>query len=338
MKREAAPSKVNPLLIVNFDRDLVRRDLINVIKNESQTLTNLIKNFPQEVIILVEKILQTTGRVVFSGMGKSGIIAKKIVATFSSMGTPALFLHPSEALHGDLGMVQANDLFVALSKSGTGRELEQVFNVLHASDNQTVLICCNRGKLASMVDLVVQLPFEREACMMNLAPTSSSTLMLAIGDALAVSVSKLIGFEKQDFARAHPAGALGKRLLLTVESLMFKNEELPFISMDTAFKDLLVTITSKKLGVGIVVSNNKRLLGVITDGDLRRACSLGSDVFEKNACDIMTLNPKSISVNLQAYKALEIMEKHNITILIVTEKDRVIGLIHIHDLIKAGIR
>ena len=321
-----------------FDPNTVKKDLEMVLQQEAASITELARAIPESAIDLVQAIVKTSGRVVFSGMGKSGLIARKLVATFSSMGTPALFVHPSEALHGDLGMIQANDLFVALSKSGTGIELEKMIPVLRASGNKTHLICCRNGVLGTMVDHVVQLPFQREACALNLAPTSSSTLMIAFGDALSVAVSKVIGFSKNDFARVHPAGALGKQLLSQVHSFMHSGDILPLVLQDATFQELLAIITSKTLGVGIVVDAQKKLLGLITDGDLRRACESGPEVFKLSAADIMTANPQTITPEIRARKAFEIMEEFNITSLIVTQDDKAVGLLHIHDLIKAGIK
>ena len=329
---------------VFFSRAEIRQDIYTVLLRETETLQNLVKNIPDVSISLVDKILNTTkksGRIVFSGMGKSGHIAKKLVATFASMGTPSFFLHPTEALHGDMGMVQKDDFFIALSKSGTGKELELVISGLKRQGNETALICCRQGALASCVDLVVELPFEREACEMNLAPTSSSTLMIAFGDAIAVAVSRAIGFEQNDFARTHPAGALGKKLLCTVESFMYGQEELPFVSEKSSFKEMIIKVTEKKLGLAIVLDENKKLLGIVTDGDLRRACELGPELFEKKAGEIMTHSPKTIPVGSKAYSALKVMEEFNITSLLISSAEdnrSIVGLVHIHDLVKAGIK
>ena len=311
--------------------------LHSVLTDEIKALEKLVQALPQSAITLVKAILATSGRIVFSGIGKSGLIARKLVATFSSMGKASLFLHPTEALHGDLGMVHPQDLFIILSKSGTGHEFEQILPILTTQGNQTVLICCGKGTLFNQVTHAVLLPFDREACQLNLAPTSSSTLMLAFGDALAISVASISGFKKQDFAKFHPAGALGKNLLLTVRALMHPKETLPFINPALSFQETILTITSKKLGVGIVTADNSTLLGIITDGDLRRACNQGPAVFKKQAAEIMTLNPKTIEPNLLAIKALEIMETYNITSLVIAEQNKILGLIHIHDLMKAGI-
>ena len=314
------------------------KSIADVLNQEALAIQNIAENIPDKSNTLIEYILNTSGHIVFSGMGKSGFVARKLAATFSSMGKPSLFLHPSEALHGDLGMLKPNDLFIALSKSGTGKEFEQILPILHANKNKTCLLCCRKGNISSLVDLTICLPFTKEACSLNLAPTTSSTIMMAFGDALAVTVSKISGFKENDFAKHHPAGALGKRLFLTVLSFMHASNKLPLILLNTSVQDSILIITRKKLGVGIVVDDNKKLLGIITDGDLRRAYEFGPKLFEKTAVDIMTINPKTITKEKLAYEALQVMEQFNITTLaVVNEQSMVIGLLHIHDLIKAGI-
>lgn len=315
----------------------IKEGLISVLKQEASSLLDVANNFPDQGTTLVESILQCQGHIVFSGMGKSGLIARKIVATFSSMGLPSLFLHPAEALHGDLGTIKSQDLFIAISKSGSGDELQQIQLFLSSQRNKTVLICCKEGTLKNF-DLVVTLPFKKEACELNLAPTSSSTLMLAFGDALSIVASKKRGFTKNDFAKFHPSGMLGKNLLLKVKSLMHTDDVLPLLSKNASFKDTLITITQKKLGVAVVINNDKKLLGIVTDGDLRRACNAGASVFEKKASDIMTFNPKTISPDFLAYNALVKMEDSKITSLIILENEKIVGLIHIHDLLNAGVR
>ncbi len=316
----------------------IQEALMQVLRKEADAIVSIVNQFPSNAWQLVEAILATTGKVVFSGVGKSGIVAQKLSATSSSLGIPSFFLHPNDALHGDLGSVQKGDMVIALSKSATGDDFDHIFPLLKSSGITTCLICCKQGVLAEKADLVIALPLDREACPLNLAPTSSSTIMMAFGDAVAVVVSSLKGFNKQEFARYHPAGALGKRLLLTVRSLMHAESTLPLLSPTTSFKDLLVTITSKKLGLGIIVDEKQELKGVVTDGDLRRACELGPALFGKVAADIATLRPKFVSPDTLAYAALEIMESFNITSLVVVENNRVVGLVHIHDLIKAGIQ
>lgn len=316
----------------------ITQSLHRVLGDEADAITHLIGNLPDSVFVLIDKVLAVSGKIVFSGLGKSGLVGQKLAATWSSLGIPSIYLHPTEALHGDVGVVQPNDFFMVLSKSGTGGEFEYLLPVLASRGIPTALVCCNEGHLADKVDLVVCLPFTKEACSFNLAPTSSSTMMMALGDAIAIAISDLKNFTHHDFARHHPAGALGKKLLLTVRSLMHSGISLPFISPTTHFKDLLFTITSKKLGLGIVVDDQQKLMGIITDGDLRRACEKGPSIFSTQAVDFMTRHPKTVDVATLAYVALEVMEDFNITSLVVMEGDRAVGLVHIHDLIKAGIR
>ncbi|MFH0898260.1 MAG: KpsF/GutQ family sugar-phosphate isomerase [bacterium] len=316
----------------------IHKDVISVLFQEADAIMHLAHHFPENVYQFVEKIFQTQGKVIFSGVGKSGLVSQKLAATFSSIGIPSFALHPTDALHGDLGMVQPQDLFVALSKSGSSLEFEHIFAFLKNQGNQSVLLCCDKGVLCSKADLFIALPLKREACVLNLAPTSSSTLMMAFGDAVAVCVSKLKNFTKNDYARFHPAGMLGKKLLLKVESVMYQKHDLPFVSVDMKFKDLLGCITGKKLGVGIVVDDKEKLCGIVTDGDLRRACELGPAVFEKTAADIMTKNPKTTTPQILAYDALLEMETYKITALVVLHETQVIGLVHIHDIIKTGLK
>jgi len=316
----------------------VRNTLINVLKTESSNLDHLANNLPKKAEILVKKIIETKGKIIFSGLGKSGLVAHKLAATFSSTGTPALFVHPVEALHGDLGVIQQNDFLIILSKSAAGEEIEKIISFLANQGNESALLCCNSGPLVHKANLVIQLPITKEACYLNLAPTTSSTLMMAFGDALAITIAQQRGFTKQDFARLHPAGSLGKKLILLVADIMHRGQLLPLININTPFPEILVTITQKKMGVGIVTDDQQRLLGIITDGDLRRACKSGVEVFEQKAHNIMTPNPKNISSDMLAREALEYMEHFNITTLTVTHEKKIIGLLHIHDLIKAGLQ
>jgi arabinose-5-phosphate isomerase len=315
---------------------MLQSSVCSILRAEAAAILAIIENFPSPTIQLIEYILNAQGKIIFSGVGKSGLVAQKIAATHSSLGIPSFFLHPTDALHGDLGAVQNGDLFIALSKSATGEEFSQIMPILASRKITTCLICCKNGVLCDKAQVVIKLPIEREACPLNLAPTSSSTVMMAFGDALALVVSSLRGFSEKDFARNHPAGALGKRLLLTVASIMHQ-QDIPLILPSTSFKDVLITITSKKRGLGIVVNEDHTLRGIITDGDLRRACELGPNVFATCALDIATLHPKFIAPQELAYTALLMMEQHNITSLVVVADEKVVGLIHIHDLIKAGL-
>lgn len=321
-----------------IDSSFIKSRLQEVLFKETQSLDLVAKTIPTNAHLLVDAMLTTSGRVVFSGTGKSGIVAKKLVATCSSLGIPSFFLHPHEALHGDLGMVTNNDLFIALSKSATGTELSIIVTALKLIGARTALISCCNGTLSREVDIAITLPFVAEACELNLAPTSSSTITMAFGDALAVVVSSLKNFSRSDFARYHPAGALGKELSLQVGSLMYKAPSLPLIRPDTIFTDFITTISHHKMGIGIVVDSNHTLLGIITDGDLRRACLRGATVFTATAMDVMTQNPKTISQGDLATTALGIMETHNITTLVVTQDKQPIGVLHIHEIIKAGIK
>jgi arabinose-5-phosphate isomerase len=320
-----------------YHHDTVQSSLCSILRAEADAILSIIEHFPPQSIQLVEHIFKTQGKVIFSGIGKSGLVAQKLAATHSSLGIPSFSLHPSDALHGDLGAVQTGDIFIALSKSATGNEFSQILPLLKLRGITTCLMCCKRGALSEKADIVITLPIEREACPLNLAPTSSSTAMMAFGDAIAVVVSNLKGFGEKEFARNHPAGALGKRLLLTVSSIMHQGDALPLLLPNTAFKEVLVTITTKKRGLGIVVDEHHALHGIITDGDLRRACELGPNVFGTCALDIATTHPKFIAPEALAVTALRMMEEHHITSLVVVEHEKVVGLIHIHDLIKAGL-
>jgi arabinose-5-phosphate isomerase len=312
--------------------------MLDVFSREKAALDFVINNFPANAYAVVHEILATAGKVVIAGVGKSGHVAQKMVATFASFGIAAFSLNPLDALHGDLGAIQPADLFIALSRSGTGTEFEHIFPLLKKQQTRTILICCAAGALTKLADITVVLPFEREACLLNLAPTSSSIITMAFGDALAVAVSTLKNFTRAQFAQHHPAGALGRRLFLTVSNLMDTGDLLPLVTPNTPFKDLLVTITSKKRGVGIMVDDQHRLLGVITDGDLRRALERGPSVFDCVAADLATLSPKFIRPDMLAYAALAMMEDFKITTLVVVDDEKVTGLIHIHDIVKAGIK
>ena len=320
----------------------VRADVISIVtqvlRAEAMAISHVIDHLPSVTTALISHIVATRGKVIFSGIGKSGLVGQKLAATWSSLGIPSLFIHPTDAVHGDLGVVQKDDLFIALSKSGSGSEFEFLFSILRSQGIMTYLLCCNQGVLADKADFVLCLPFDKEACPLNLAPTSSSTIMMAFGDAVAVAVSMCKGFDSNAFARHHPAGALGKKLLLTVRSLMHHNDQLPLVNPATPFNDVLVAITSKKLGVCAIVDEHNALKGIVTDGDLRRACNKGPEVFNTTAIEIATRYPKTVAPDVLAYTALETMETYNITSLVVVDKGAVVGLVHIHDLIKIGLR
>ncbi|MFA5306670.1 MAG: KpsF/GutQ family sugar-phosphate isomerase [Candidatus Babeliales bacterium] len=332
-----AQREQTPRLAHALSPDVLRTSLSSFLRAEADAILSLINHIPTQTLTLINDLLNAQGKVIFSGVGKSGLIAQKLAATYSSLGIASFALHPCDALHGDLGALQRGDIFIALSKSATGDEFSQILPILKPRGITSYLLCCKPGILCEKADAVITLPIEQEACPLNLAPTSSSTAMMAFGDAVALTVSSLRGFNEKDFARNHPAGALGKRLLLTVASIMHKNDALPLVLPTTTFKDVLIAITSKKRGLGIVVDNNHALRGIITDGDLRRAYERGPRVFDVCAQDIATMNPKFIAPHELAYTALLVMEQHNITSLVVVENEKVVGLIHIHDVIKAGL-
>ncbi|MBI5577076.1 MAG: KpsF/GutQ family sugar-phosphate isomerase [Deltaproteobacteria bacterium] len=288
----------------------------------------------------VELLLNASGKVVVTGMGKSGLIGRKIAATLASTGTPAFFLHPAEGLHGDIGMVLAGDVVIALSKSGETTEVISLIPVFKRLGLPMIALTGERNStLARHADAVIDVGVPEEACPMGLAPTASTTAALAMGDALAVVLFEEKGFSERDFAMLHPGGALGRKLL-TVEDLMHAGEEIPLVSRNTPLKDALFTISSKRLGVTGVLDGAGVLEGVITDGDVRRAMARGTDLFRTRAAEVMSTDPKRISSTEIAASALRKMEEHSITSLFVfdgADAARLVGIVHIHDLLKAGV-
>jgi arabinose-5-phosphate isomerase len=294
-------------------------------------------NFSQAVAM----ILGCQGRVVITGMGKSGLICQKIAATMASTGTPALFLHPAEGIHGDLGMLMKGDVVVAVSNSGETEELIRILPVIKRMGLPLIAMAGNpRSTLAKAGDVFIDISVAEEACPLGLAPTASTTATLAMGDALAVALLLERGFQEDDFALFHPGGALGKRLLLRVEDLMHKGSEIPLVPANTPLKEALFEITSKKLGITGVADERGQLLGVFTDGDLRRCIEQGLDVLNRPISEFMTRNPKRILRSNLAAKALQRMEEHTITSLFVFEAEETpepVGILHLHDLLRAGV-
>ena len=281
----------------------------------------------------VELLSKTKGRVVLTGVGKSGLICKKIAATLSSTGTPAFFLHPTDAAHGDLGMVRGEDTVIAVSNSGETQELLSIIPLIKSFGIPVIAITSNpNSSLARLSDVVLNLHVDREACPLNLAPTTSTTATLALGDAIAAALMKLKGFTDRDFKRLHPGGKLGVRLS-RVKELMRKGEEIPKVSPNSSVKEVIYEISSKKLGATLVIDEKENLRGIITDGDLRRAFERGFDLNSK-AKEIMTEKPKVIEENLFAEEALKIMEENKITVLpIINKEGKVTGIIHLHDIL-----
>jgi arabinose-5-phosphate isomerase len=275
------------------------------------------------------------------GMGKSGLVGRKISSTFASTGTPSFFLHPAEGANGDFGMLAKEDVIIAISKSGETRELLEVLPLIKRYGNRLITFTGNSdSRLARAGDVALDIRVKEEACPLNLAPTTSTTATLALGDALAIALMGKRNFKKEDFAMLHPGGALGKRLLLKVEDLMHVGKAFPMVSERTPMKEAIFEITSKRLGVTGVCNAEGHLVGVITDGDLRRALERFSDLFERESSEVMTKNPKWIEKDELAARAVQRMEEYSITSLFVFEKagDRIPrGIIHLHDLLKAGV-
>lgn len=285
----------------------------------------------------VYAILASKGRVVITGIGKSAIIASKIVATLNSTGTPALFMHAADAIHGDLGMIQKDDIVICISKSGNTPEIKVLVPLLKRTGTKLIALVCNtKSYLAQHSDFILDASMEREACPHNLAPTTSTTAALALGDALAVCLLEARSFNSEDFARLHPGGSLGKRLYLKVEDIYPQNE-LPAVRKDANIGHIILEITSKRLGATAVTGENGELEGIITDGDLRRMLTQYTDLSQVKAVDIMNRSPKSVQGEDYAVKALTIMQENNITQLIVLRDKKLAGFIHLHDLLREGI-
>ena len=311
-----------------------------VIRLEAEALQGLADSIDDTFGRAVELILACRGRVVVTGMGKSGLIGQKIASTLSSTGTPSFFLHPAEGVHGDLGMIMTGDVVIAISNSGETEEIVRILPVIKRLGAHLVSVAGNPAStLARAGDVFLPVVVREEACPLGLAPTASTTATLALGDALAVALLVERGFREEDFALFHPGGSLGKRLLLRVEDLMHAGDALPLVTEGVLMREALFVITAKGLGVTGVVDAAGVLLGIITDGDLRRALERGIDIMSASAGGLMTRNPKRIRKDELAAKALNIMEQYAITSLFVTgdEEGVPVGIIHLHDLLKAGL-
>jgi arabinose-5-phosphate isomerase len=310
-----------------------------VLEIEAEAVRALIPRLDETFVRAVEILQGCRGRVVLTGMGKSGFIAKKIAATLASTGTPALFLHPAEGVHGDLGMVVRGDVVVVVSNSGETEEIVELLPAFKRLGVGLIALAGNpRSTLARQSDVVLDVGVAEEACPMNLAPTASTTAALAMGDALAVALLERRGIGPENFALIHPAGTLGKKLLLKVEDLMRRGSELPCVTQDLPMREVIPIISGKRLGMTAVTDGEGRLAGIITDGDLRRALQRWPDLLERPARAIMTCGPKCIGKDELAAKAVQVMEQHAITsLLIVDEGGRPEGAIHLHDLLRAGV-
>lgn len=311
-----------------------------VIRIEGEAILNLVDNIDKNFAQAVDLIFNSHGRVVFTGMGKSGIIARKIVATLNSTGTAAIFMHPTDALHGDLGMVRKNDIVILISKSGHTEELLQLIPMFKRIDVTIIgMLGETDSKLAKECDIVLNAGVKEEACPHDLAPTASTTVALVLGDALAIALLEKRGFTAEDFAMLHPGGSLGKRLSLKIEEIMITGKDIPVVDEKTSLKDSILMITSKRLGATCVVNNDGILTGIITDGDLRRLLEKTLDIKSLTAKNIMTKNPKTINKDFLASFALQQMENFNITSIIVVDKsNKPEGIVHLHDLVKLGLQ
>jgi arabinose-5-phosphate isomerase len=330
------PNKSNTDRTLNLAKN-IKNIAREVLLNESRAVENLIKNIDNDFEACVNEILQCKGRVVITGIGKSAIIANKIVATFNSTGTPALFMHAADAIHGDLGMIQNQDIVICLSKSGNTPEIKVLVPLLKRRGSKLVALVSNTNSyLAQEADFVLNATIGEEACPHNLAPTTSTTVHLAMGDALAVCLLELRNFTAQDFAQYHPGGALGKQLYLKVSDI-YKNNQLPLVGPNTLVKDVILEISRKRLGATAVVNDQKNLLGIITDGDLRRTLEKETSIVSLKAEDIMTRGPRTINADDYAVQALQIMQEKSITQLVVLSNEQVVGFVHLHDILKEGI-
>jgi arabinose-5-phosphate isomerase len=308
-----------------------------VLLNEARAIENLVNFLNEDFEAAVREIYSAKGRVVVTGVGKSAIIANKIVATLNSTGTPSLFMHAADAIHGDLGMILEDDIVICISKSGNTPEIKVLVPLLKRRGSKLVaLVSQPESYLAQQADYVLNASIEEEACPNNLAPTTSTTAALAIGDALAVCLLELRDFSRDDFARLHPGGSLGKQLYLHVGDLL-QNHLLPCVSIDAPLKDVILEISSKRLGATAVVNGERRLVGIITDGDLRRMMETRNSIAELRATDIMTRNPRTIDASEYATRALQIMQEKSITQLVVMKGDEIAGFVHLHDLVREGI-
>jgi arabinose-5-phosphate isomerase len=307
------------------------------ITQEADAVVSLLKYIDDSFVAVVKGIyVNDQGRVIVCGIGKSANIAQKMVATFNSTGTPAVFMHAADAIHGDLGIIQRNDIVICISKSGNTPEINVLLPMIKMRNNKVIALVGNvNSYLAKNADYIINCTVDKEACPNNLAPTASSTAQLVMGDAIAICLIAMRGFSAEDFARVHPGGILGKQLYLKVEQLCREHEQ-PQVSSSADINTVIYEISSKRLGVTAVIDNGM-ISGIITDGDLRRMLEKNADRQAIKASDIMTENPKTIEINQLAINALEIMRRHNITNLLVTENGKYAGVIHLHDLVKEGI-
>ncbi|HEY5614776.1 MAG TPA: KpsF/GutQ family sugar-phosphate isomerase [Bacteroidota bacterium] len=310
-----------------------------VVRIEAEAVAALVEKINGKFAEAIDLILRSKGRVIITGMGKSGLVARKIVATMNSTGTAAIFLHPSDAVHGDLGMVRKEDVVICISKSGDTEEIRELLPMFRRIGVKIISMVGNlNSHLAKHSDIALDISVKEEACPHDLAPTASTTVTLALGDALAIALLDKRNFSKEEFAMFHPGGNLGKRLFLRVEEIMASGSHVPVVRQNVPLADAIVEMTSKRLGATCVTDDSGKLCGIITDGDLRRLLQRTKDVSNVTTVQAMTKNPKTIRTGLLAVAALEEMEQYNITQLpVVDEENYPVGILHLHDLVKTGI-
>jgi len=315
----------------------IKQVALKTIELEANSVAGLVSFINDDFEKAVASISSAKGRIVVSGIGKSAVIAQKIVATFNSTGTPSIFMHAADAIHGDLGMVQQDDVVIVISKSGESPEIKVLIPLIRNFGNTLIAMVGNtESYLACNACIILNTTVEQEACPNNLAPTSSTTAQLVMGDALAICLMELNGFRSEDFAKFHPGGSLGKKLYLRVSDLYADNEK-PKVLAEQSLKEVIVEMTAKRLGITAVVDADNKLLVIITDGDLRRMLEKSTAIDKTKAGDIMTDNPKTIGPDELAVDALDMLRKNEITQLAVTEQGKYLGIIHLHDLIREGL-
>ena len=311
---------------------------LRTIKMEVEAVGLLSSRVDQQFRIACETILACQGRVIVTGMGKSGHIGNKIAATLASTGTPAFFVHPGEASHGDLGMITKTDVVIAISNSGNTNEIVTLLPLIARLGIPLISMTGDeQSQLAKAACANLDVSVTIEACPLNLAPTTSTTVTLVMGDALAIALLEARGFNAEDFAFSHPSGALGRKLLLRVKDIMHEGDQIPVVTADKTLQDALIEMTQKGLGMTTIMSDDAKLVGIFTDGDLRRIIDLKVDFATTSVSDVMSADPKTIPQNMLAAEALTIMEKASITALIVEEGDLITGVLHLHDILRAGV-
>ena len=323
----------------NINKDQLINSGTRTLKIEADAVAALMPRIGQDFVTACELILNCKGRTIVSGMGKSGHIGNKIAATLASTGTPSFFVHPGEASHGDLGMITRDDVVIGISNSGSSAEIVTLLPLLKRMGIPLISMAGKSDSpLAEAASVHLDISIETEACPLNLAPTTSTTVTLAMGDALAVALLEARGFTAEDFAFSHPGGALGRKLLLKVENIMHKDADVPRVSSNSLVSQALVEMTEKGFGMTTITDENNKLMGVFTDGDLRRSVDQGADLSSALMIDVMSPNPKTVHVNMLAAEALGVMEQLKITALIVEDdNNHPVGVIHMHDILRAGV-